>query len=74
MLTEKHVIVEMTEPYVAGFLAFREVDHLLKCIEQLHEQDSRPQVCVWCVHCHFVYYIAHMGDNSKHQKCFGLME
>jgi len=40
------VIVEMTEPYIPGFLAFREVDHLLKCIEQLHARDSMPQVCM----------------------------
>jgi len=46
VLTEKYVIVEMSEPYIAGFLAFREVDHLLKCIEQLHAQDSMPQVCM----------------------------
>ena len=46
VLTEKHVIVEMMEPYIPGFLAFREVNHLLECIKQLDTPDSVPQVSV----------------------------
>ena len=38
------MIVEMTEPYIPGFLAFREVNHLLECIKQLETCDTMPQV------------------------------
>ena len=44
VVVEKHVIVEMTEPYIPGFLAFREVNHLLECIKQLETYDTMPQV------------------------------
>ena len=38
------MIVEMTEPYIPGFLAFREIDHLLECFKQLETCDTMPQV------------------------------
>jgi len=45
VVAEKYVIVEMSEPYIPGFLAFREVDHLLECIKKLETHDITPQVC-----------------------------
>lgn len=44
VVAEKYTIVEMTEPYIPGFLAFREIDHLLGCIKQLETCDTMPQV------------------------------
>ncbi len=46
VLYEKHEFVTMTQPYVPGFLAFREVDHLLKLIDQLKSEyvELIPQV------------------------------
>ena len=39
-------MVEMKEPYVAGFLAFREVDFLLERLKKVKEQHPQhyPQV------------------------------
>ena len=44
VIAEKYAIVEMTEPYIPGFLAFREVDHLLGCFKQLEACRTMPQV------------------------------
>lgn len=46
VLYEKYEFVTMTQPYVPGFLAFREVDHLLKLINDLRNSkpDLVPQV------------------------------
>ena len=57
MLKDCSEIVEMTEPYIAGFLAFREVQHLFKRLKDLehHYPHLKPQVsvcvcvCVVCV-------------------------
>lgn len=37
------VVCQMNEPYIPGFLAFREVPHLLSCFRKLGE-DFQPQV------------------------------
>ena len=39
-------MVTVTEPYIPGFLAFREVGFLLNCLEELKEEkpDLVPQV------------------------------
>jgi deoxyinosine 3'endonuclease (endonuclease V) len=42
ILYEKFEFVKITQPYVPGFLAFREVDHLLKLLEDL--KNSRPEL------------------------------
>ncbi len=46
ILYEKYEFVKMTQPYVPGFLAFREVDHLLKLIQDLkaYNADLLPDV------------------------------
>ena len=49
VIAEKYAIVEMTEPYIPGFLAFREIDHLLGCIKQLEACHTMPQVCCYVV-------------------------
>lgn len=37
------MVCRMSEPYIPGFLAFREVPHLLACFRELGEE-FRPQV------------------------------
>ena len=57
MLKECSKVVEMMEPYVPGFLAFREVNYLLDRMNDLeiNHPEFKPQVsrCVYihvCVH------------------------
>jgi len=46
ILYEKYELVIITQPYVPGFLAFREVEHLAKLIEDLknNRPDLLPQI------------------------------
>jgi endonuclease V len=46
VLYEKFEFVKMTQPYVPGFLAFREVDHLLKLINEvkINHPELTPQL------------------------------
>jgi deoxyinosine 3'endonuclease (endonuclease V) len=46
VLYEKYEFVTMTQPYVPGYLAFREVEHLLKLLKDLKEKNSTllPQI------------------------------
>jgi deoxyinosine 3'endonuclease (endonuclease V) len=46
IIYEKYELVKLTQPYVPGFLAFREVDHLKKLIDNLKETNPElmPQV------------------------------
>lgn len=48
VLYEKHKMVTMTQPYVPGFLAFREVDHLIDLINELKIFDANliPDVII----------------------------
>lgn len=41
-------MVEMTEPYIPGFLAFREVGFLMDCLEEIKREKTEilPQVRV----------------------------
>ena len=57
------MIVEMTEPYIPGFLAFREVNHLLECIKQLETCDTMPQV--QCDETVAVIRISVLGQNRR---------
>ena len=43
-------VVEMKEPYIAGFLAFREVDFLLDRLKEVREKNPQhyPQVFPLC--------------------------
>ena len=47
VLHTSHAVVEMSEPYLPGFLAFREVGFLLDRLEEVHRQQPHlsPQVC-----------------------------
>ena len=62
VLYEKFEFVKMTQPYVPGFLAFREVDHLIKLINELKElkPELLPQV------------ILTDGNGILHSNRFGL--
>lgn len=44
ILYEDYDLVEMTEPYVPGYLAFREVEHLINLINKLKNKDFMPDV------------------------------
>ena len=59
---EDYKVVKMTEPYVPGFLAFREVKHLVDLIEELkkNKPEFTPQV------------ILVDGNGILHVKGFGL--
>ena len=57
---ESKAVVEMREPYIPGFLAFREVEFLLERLSEVHRQQPQhyPQVYnrwsdvyVWCLKC-----------------------
>ena len=43
---ESKAVVEMREPYIPGFLAFREVEFLLERLSEVHRQQPQhyPQV------------------------------
>ena len=43
---ESKAVVEMREPYIPGFLAFREVEFLLERLGEIHRQQPQhyPQV------------------------------
>eukprot|EP00045_Choanoeca_perplexa_P007088 m.62312 g.62312 ORF g.62312 m.62312 type:complete len:178 (-) comp13929_c0_seq2:307-840(-) len=59
---ESHVMVKLTAPYISGFLAFREVPHLVALVKQL-EHDApafKPQV------------ILVDGNGELHHRGFGL--
>ena len=47
VLKECSEVVEMTEPYMPGFLAFREVEHLYERLRYLEDNypNLKPQVC-----------------------------
>ena len=47
---ESVAVVEMKEPYIAGFLAFREVDFLLDRLKEVREKNPQhyPQVFPLC--------------------------
>lgn len=62
VLYEKYEFVTLTQPYVPGFLAFREVDHLMKLITDLKSKnpDLLPQV------------ILTDGNGILHSNRFGL--
>jgi deoxyinosine 3'endonuclease (endonuclease V) len=42
VLYEKYEFVTLTQPYVPGFLAFREVEHLVKLLKEL--ENERPEL------------------------------
>jgi deoxyinosine 3'endonuclease (endonuclease V) len=46
ILYEKYEMVTMTQPYVPGFLAFREVEHLKKLVDELksNQPDLVPEI------------------------------
>lgn len=46
VIYEKYEFVEMTQPYIPGYLAFREIEHLLKLINELKQikPELLPQV------------------------------
>lgn len=62
VLYEKYEFVTMTQPYVPGFLAFREVEHLLKLVKELKKTkpDFMPQI------------ILTDGNGILHSNRFGL--
>ncbi len=59
---EKYKLVKMTEPYVPGFLAFREVDHLKSLLDSLKKEspDKFPEI-ILCD-----------GNGILHPKRFGI--
>jgi deoxyinosine 3'endonuclease (endonuclease V) len=62
MVYQDYKMVKLTQPYIAGFLAFREVDHLLELLA--HQRSTRPEVTPQVV---FVD-----GNGVLHPKGFGL--
>jgi len=67
VLYEKYEFVTMTQPYVPGFLAFREVDHLNKLINGLKNLHSEliPQIILLdgngILHCNRFGLACHLG-------------
>eukprot|EP00753_Platysulcus_tardus_P006870 PLAT14657.1.p1 GENE.PLAT14657.1~~PLAT14657.1.p1 ORF type:complete len:183 (+),score=64.19 PLAT14657.1:393-941(+) len=59
---ERHEFVQLSEPYIPGFLAFREVEHLVALVDLLREQQPllMPQV------------ILVDGNGVLHPRGFGL--
>ena len=55
VVCESKAVVRMKEPYLPGFLAFREVDFLLERLRevQMKQPHSSPQVCT-CI-CMYIY-------------------
>jgi deoxyinosine 3'endonuclease (endonuclease V) len=62
VLYEKFEFVKMTQPYVPGFLAFREVDHLIKLIDDL--KNFKPEL--------LPQLILTDGNGILHSNRFGL--
>jgi deoxyinosine 3'endonuclease (endonuclease V) len=62
ILYQKYEFVKITQPYVPGFLAFREVEHLVKLIQDLKnsQRDILPQI------------ILTDGNGILHSNRFGL--
>ena len=58
----KFVIVRYTQPYIAGFLAFREVDFLVEIIDEI--RDTKPQ--------YMPQIILVDGNGILHHRGFGL--
>ena len=66
----------MKEPYIPGFLAFREVDFLLERLEKVRENypELIPQVgvkimCKWIIICTlFILYIYYESVNERVSK------
>ena len=54
MVCESKAAVRMKEPYLPGFLAFREVDFLLERLREVQKKQphSSPQVLYTCIHVH----------------------
>ena len=59
---EKYEMVKLTQPYISGFLAFREVDHLVKLIKE--QKDEKPSI--------YPQVIFVDGNGLLHARRFGL--
>lgn len=49
VLYEDCRMVTVSAPYVAGFLAFREVPFLVEAVQRLQQEEPRLRPQVWCI-------------------------